>query len=234
MREFWEYLGQWNEISVAVRLVLAAFFGSIIGIERGTKRRPAGMRTFALVCLGSALATITNIYLFTFGGTGSNATDLSRIPAGVVSGIGFLGVGMIIITGKNSVRGLTTAATLWVTATLGIAIGAGDLFSAILSFVLILIIVRVLAIVSRRQEQVSRIVSLYFELDRALGTGPLLAYIKQREFKVLSMDKQKKNKASNNDIIVIIELDLNRHEDHDLLVGEFGHLDCVKYAEEIK
>lgn len=234
MRELWEYLSQWNEASVALRLILAAVFGSIIGIERGTKRRPAGMRTFALVCLGSALATITNIYLFTFGGTGSTGTDLSRIPAGIVSGIGFLGVGMIIITGKNSVRGLTTAATLWVTATLGMAIGAGDLFSAVLSFLLIIIIIRVLAIVSRKQEQVSRIVSLYFELDKEQGTRPLFEYIREKEYKVLSVDKQKKNKSGNEDIIVIAELDIKKHQDHDLLIAEFGHLECVHYAEEIK
>lgn len=234
MRELWEYLSQWNEASVALRLILAALFGSIIGIERGTKRRPAGMRTFALVCLGSALATITNIYLFTFGGVGSTGTDLSRIPAGIVSGIGFLGVGMIIITGKNSVRGLTTAATLWVTATLGMAVGAGDLFSAVLSFFLIIVLVRVLAIVSRKQEQISRIVSLYFELDREQGTGALFEYINERKYQVLSVDKQKRSKSGGDEIIVIVELDIKKHQDHDLLIAQFGHLDCVKYAEEIK
>lgn len=234
MQEVWEYLSQWNEVSVAIRLILAAVFGSIIGIERGTKRRPAGMRTFALVCLGSALATIANIYLLTFHGSGGNGVDLSRIPAGIVSGIGFLGVGTIIITGKNSVKGLTTAATLWVTATLGISIGAGDIYSASLSFLLIMLIVRVLAIVSRKQEQVSRIVSLYFELDKELGTKPLFTYIGEKQYAVLSVDKQKKNSKGSDDVVLIIELDIKKHEDHDLLVAEFGHLESVHYVEEIK
>lgn len=115
---FTEYFAGFTTGAIALRLLFAAVLGCIIGLERATKHHPAGMRTFALVCLGAAASAIVNIYLGTAFGAGR--TDLSRIPAGVVSGIGFLGVGTIIITGKNQVRGLTTAAGLWTTATLGI------------------------------------------------------------------------------------------------------------------
>ena len=135
LNTFTEYFAGFTTGAIALRLLFAAVLGCIIGLERATKHHPAGMRTFALVCLGAAASAIVNIYLGTAFGTGR--TDLSRIPAGVVSGIGFLGVGTIIITGKNQVRGLTTAAGLWTTATLGIMLGSGMLQISLILFVLI-------------------------------------------------------------------------------------------------
>ena len=110
MQNFANYFAEFTNGAIALRLLLAAVLGCVIGLERATKHHPAGMRTFALVCLGAAASAVVNIYLGTALGVGS--TDMGRIPAGVVSGIGFLGVGTIIITGKNQVRGLTTAAGL--------------------------------------------------------------------------------------------------------------------------
>lgn len=123
MEQIINYLESFNQVSIIIRLVLATLFGGIIGIEREAKRHSAGFRTFTLVCLGSALATIVNLYLWDITGN----TDTARISAAVVSGVGFLGVGTIIVTSRNQVRGLTTAATLWATAALGIALGAGML-----------------------------------------------------------------------------------------------------------
>ena len=108
MQNFANYFAEFTNGAIALRLLLAAVLGCVIGLERATKHHPAGMRTFALVCLGAAASAVVNIYLGTALGVGR--TDMGRIPAGVVSGIGFLGVGTIIITGTNQVRGLTTAA----------------------------------------------------------------------------------------------------------------------------
>lgn len=110
MQNFANYFAEFTNGAIALRLLLAAVLGCVIGLERATKHHPAGMRTFALVCLGAAASAVVNIYLGTALGVGR--TDMGRIPAGVVSGIGFLGVGTIIITGKNQVRGLTTAARI--------------------------------------------------------------------------------------------------------------------------
>lgn len=110
------YIQQFNSVSIILRLVLATFLGALIGLERGSHGQPAGLRTFAIVCLGSCLAMITDEYLVTTYHTG----DPARLAAQVISGIGFLGVGTIIVTGKNYVKGLTTAASLWTTATLDI------------------------------------------------------------------------------------------------------------------
>ncbi|MFR8854661.1 MAG: MgtC/SapB family protein, partial [Oscillospiraceae bacterium] len=128
------FFGELNMASVAVRLILATLLGSFVGMERAHKRYAAGIRTFALVCLGSALATMIGLYLGEISALGA---DVGRIPAQILCGIGFLGAGTIIVTERKQVKGLTTAAGLWVTATMGMAIGAGFVFAAIVCFVLI-------------------------------------------------------------------------------------------------
>ena len=110
-------------ISVLVRLFCAAICGGIIGFERGLKGRPAGLKTFSLVCIGATMVMVTNEYIMIYVSGGSG--DAARMAAQVISGIGFLGAGTIMVTGANQVKGLTTAAALWVTAALGITIGAG-------------------------------------------------------------------------------------------------------------
>lgn len=114
------------DISVAVRLVIAALLGGIIGLEREVHGRPAGFRTHLLVSLGSCLFVVTSIYFYQkFGnlsGSGAIGVDPGRVAAQVVTGIGFLGAGAIIRE-KASIRGLTTAACLWVAAAVGIAVG---------------------------------------------------------------------------------------------------------------
>jgi putative Mg2+ transporter-C (MgtC) family protein len=113
------------QIDLVLRLLLSAVLGAVIGYEREIHDHPAGMRTHLLVALGSAAFTVVSIYGFTNTGIPNEApTDPSRVAAQIVTGIGFLGAGAIIKYG-TSVRGLTTAASLWVTAAVGMAVGAG-------------------------------------------------------------------------------------------------------------
>ncbi len=118
-------------LEIAIRLILAIILGGLIGIERELYKHEAGFRTNILVALGSTLITLTSIYAFDFN------ADPSRVAAGIITGIGFLGAGAII-QAKERVRGLTTAATLWLVAGVGLAIGAGFYFGAILTTVLAL------------------------------------------------------------------------------------------------
>ena len=96
-------------LSIALRIVIAVLCGGALGLERGMKNRPAGMRTYMLVCVGSCLIMLTNQYLFQV----TQAGDPMRLGAQVVSGIGFLGAGTIVVTRHNRIKGLTTAAGLW-------------------------------------------------------------------------------------------------------------------------
>ena len=112
-----------TQLDIVVRLLVAAAIGAAIGLERELHSHPAGMRTHLLVCLGSAMFTVVSIYGF-LGDPGASNVDPTRIAAQVVSGIGFLGAGAIIKYG-TSIRGLTTAGSLWATAAIGMAAGAG-------------------------------------------------------------------------------------------------------------
>ncbi|MEI3504545.1 MAG: MgtC/SapB family protein [Anaerovoracaceae bacterium] len=124
-----------NLVSVSLRIFLAFIFSGIIGLERGANRHPAGFRTYILVCIGATLAMITNQFMLQTFGTG----DPARLGAQVITGVGFLGVGTIIITGKNKIRGLTTAAGLWSAACLGLALGIGFYSGAVIAAIVIFI-----------------------------------------------------------------------------------------------
>lgn len=125
MSEVMEYLRSINLVTVAIRLVLAMVIGGVIGIERGKQGRAAGMRTHILVCLGATLSTTIGFYVISeMSGLGITSDPL-RVAAQVVSGIGFLGMGTILIKGRFQITGLTTAAGLWCAAAIGIALGAG-------------------------------------------------------------------------------------------------------------
>ncbi len=123
-------------ISVFVRMVFAFTCGGVIGLERSYKNRPAGFRTHILVCIGATIASMTGVFLYL---EQNIPTDVSRIGAQVVSGLGFIGAGTIIVTKKPKVKGLTTAAGLWATGIIGLAIGAGFYEGAIIATALILI-----------------------------------------------------------------------------------------------
>ena len=132
-----EELSLGTQIELTVRLVVALLLGAVIGWERELQRMPAGFRTHALVSLGSAIFTVISAYAFT--GPGSDPT---RVAAQIVSGIGFLGGGAILHYG-GTVRGLTTAASLWAVAAVGMAAGAGLFVIATVSAVLVIVALEV-------------------------------------------------------------------------------------------
>ena len=122
-----------SEFGVAsLRVFLALVIGGLIGMERGRQGRAAGMRTHILVCLGATLASMTGMYAYSVLGVGN---DPLRIAAQVISGIGFLGVGTILIKGRFQITGLTTAAGIWCAATIGIALGIGFYEGALVTFI---------------------------------------------------------------------------------------------------
>lgn len=127
-----------NTYEIILRLALACFLGALIGLERQSLSRPAGLRTYTLVCVGSALAMIVSLEMY-YQYRGTVNADPGRIAAQVVSGIGFLGAGTIIREGAT-IRGLTTAAGLWAVACIGLAVGAGMYIPAIVTTVFILLV----------------------------------------------------------------------------------------------
>lgn len=225
------YLEEFNMISITIRLVLSVVLGGMIGMERATKRSAAGLRTFALVCLGSCLAMITNQYLLiTSGITG----DPSRMAAQVISGIGFLGVGTIIVTGRNHVKGLTTAASLWTTATMGIAIGAGFIYGGLVAFILIMVSIRLLLVISKRQEDYNKMITLYVEIDKVCGFDQIMNYTKEQNYVIRFLEKKKQKALLDKDFVIITEFDLKKKTYHQDILEELRNIEGINYVEELK
>lgn len=161
--EVYDYLKLLNAASIALRLALAMVVGGLIGIERGKQGRAAGMRTHILVCIGAALTVMIGFYVRQeFGITNS---DPLRISAQVISGIGFLGVGTILIKGRFQITGLTTAACVWTTATIGLALGAGFYIGALFAFTAVFLTVTLLHKLEYKLGKHQRRFGMYIETN---------------------------------------------------------------------
>ena len=160
-------------IETLVRSLAAVLIGSLIGSERARHGRAAGMRTHILVCLGSCMTAMTSMYVSqTLGVSG----DVFRIPAQVISGIGFLGAGMIILKSNNMITGLTTAAGVWATGTIGIALGYGYYTGAVIVTALFLATIILFAKFERRRKSAEVI---YIELDNLYKVNTTLAELEK-------------------------------------------------------
>lgn len=165
-----------NMLTVFLRLLLAVALGGVIGLERGANKHPAGFRTHILVCVGAALAMLTNQFIHI---NFEPVVDPSRLGAQVITGVGFLGVGTILVTGRYKIRGLTTAAGLWASACIGLAVGIGFYSGAIMAAALVLISLGVLPRLEAMFYQHSRTLSIYIEIDSIKNFKPLVHAIKE-------------------------------------------------------
>lgn len=167
-----EYERELNILTVALRVALSVVFGGIIGLERGRHGSQAGMRTHILVCLGGMLTALIGVYASNVLGYDS---DPIRISAQVVSGIGFLGAGMIIIKSDKMITGLTTAAIMWSTAIIGIAIGIGFYVGALFA---VLACVFTAAFLTRIERKRKTAACFYIEISDLHSLGSITEQIK--------------------------------------------------------
>ena len=161
MQTILQTLAEFNIWSVTFRILLATVIGGCIGSERGRHGRAAGLRTHILVCLGSTMTVMLGIYSVQILGLGG---DPMRVSAQVISGIGFLGAGTILTRGHFHITGLTTAAGLWTTASLGLAIGAGFYSGAILAWAVMTLVITVFTRLERTVKE-RHVETYYVELE---------------------------------------------------------------------
>ena len=173
MEELLNWLRSTGTGPACVRLLLAALLGGLIGSERGRHGRAAGMRTHILVCLGAALTTVVGLYTIRVMGLDS---DPLRVGAQVISGIGFLGAGTILIKDRFQVTGLTTAAGLWATAAIGLSIGIGFFEAALCAALLVLAANAFLPRVERDIKSRTVSVHIYVELNDPARGNELSAH----------------------------------------------------------
>ena len=160
-------------LNTVLRALAAVVIGGLIGSERARHGRAAGMRTHILVCLGSCMTSMTSMFVSDVLG---NNGDVFRIPAQVVSGIGFLGAGMIILKNNNVITGLTTAAGVWATATIGVALGYGFYIGAVIVTLLFLGTIILFARFERKRKSAEVI---YIEIDDLYKVNAVLSKLRE-------------------------------------------------------
>lgn len=216
-------------LAVAIRIVVAAVVGGLLGLERGMKNRPAGMRTYMLVCVGSCIVMLTNQYVVQILGG-----EPTRLAAQVVSGIGFLGAGTIIVTRRNQIKGLTTAAGLWSSAGVGIALGIGFYEAALVGGLAIFCVMTLLQKMDNRVHRKTKTVEVYIEINKDLTLGQLLQTIRERDLEVQDVQREsglETDEAGNRAYIATVKAQKRSH--HIEIVEEVRAIDGVVYVEEL-
>lgn len=228
LSEITEVLKDINIISLSLRIILAMLLGGLIGIERGIKNRPAGFRTYILVCIGSTIVMCTNQYIY----NSFNGVDPSRLGAQVVSGIGFLGAGTIIVTQRNRVKGLTTAAGLWAVACIGIALGIGFYSGAIIGTIAIFLTNTVLHNIDYKIMDSGRLVDLQVELTNVSYVSLFLKFLKDNNLQIKDLNiKQEGENAEEEHVVLILNLRNSRKLSHNKIIEVLSASGGVEHVE---
>ena len=217
----------WSTTAMVFRMVSALVIGIAIGIDRAIKRRGAGVKTHTLVCLGAALVMMTGQYIKTnFEGS----MDIARMGAQVISGVGFLGVGTIIVTGKNQIRGLTTAAGLWACACLGLAVGIGFVKGAFITLVLVMFTLNVLTRLDTKLLMYAKVFDMYIEFRDNQSVSEFMERLRKMVVKIYNMELSKsKIKGEGPNAIICIEVSsLSKRRN---VVESIRGMVCVKHVE---
>ncbi|MCQ2479646.1 MAG: MgtC/SapB family protein [Clostridia bacterium] len=221
-----DFLREITTLSVLVRMFVAVLCGGAIGVEREHKRRPAGFRTHILICLGAAMTTMTSQFLYLHMGL---YTDIARLGAQVIAGIGFIGAGTIIVTKRRQVKGLTTAAGLWTCAIIGLAIGAGYYEAGVIATALILFAE---IFFSRFEYWVivnSRNLNIYVEYESNDSLDNVIRYLKQNRVILLDLEITR----SGNNSCAILQLQLPKKVSHDKMMTAINATEGILNVEEL-
>lgn len=204
-----------TEGAIVVRILISLAFGAILGLDRGLKSRPAGLRTYILVCVGSCIAMMTNQYVYQVFDTG----DPVRMAAQVVSGIGFLGAGTIIVTRRNQIRGLTTAAGLWASACVGLAIGIGLYEIALVGGLAVIIVLTSLGhwdfFIRRR----ARDVDVYIEIPVSFSFAVFLEKLRQQGLGISNLQFTGGEGSASDRLGFVCTLSCAQRMDHALMLA---------------
>jgi putative Mg2+ transporter-C (MgtC) family protein len=230
LSDFVDYIGEINTLSIIIRLSLAVLCGGIIGLERGKKGQAAGFRTHILVCIGSALVMMTNLYVIDVFDA---SADPTRLGAQVVSGIGFLGAGSIIVTNNNKIKGLTTAAGLWASACMGLAIGVGFYQLAVIGCIFIVVVISVLDRIDRSVFRNSDRMQIYVEFGSSSILREIIDYCKDNEIEIRDTQVIKNKNIEDNLVGAVITIRCNKKQEHVIIITELGLIPGIVNIEEL-
>ena len=204
-----------TEGAIVVRILISLAFGAILGLDRGLKSRPAGLRTYILVCVGSCIVMMTNQYVYQVFDTG----DPVRMSAQVVSGIGFLGAGTIIVTRRNQIRGLTTAAGLWASACVGLAIGIGLYEIALVGGLAVVIVLTSLGHWDLFIRRRARDIDVYIELPVSFSFAVFLEKLRQQGLGISNLQFSGGEGSASDRLGFVCTLSCAQRMDHALMLA---------------
>lgn len=216
--------------ALVIKLLLAVIFGGSIGLERGRKRRPAGFRTHILVCMGATMAMCISRYCIeTLGIT----VDVSRLGAQVINGIGFLGAGTIIVTRRQEVKGLTTAAGLWACACMGLAIGAGFFECALMAFAAIILSTTLLDKIEKLITSRSYNMNINVIVTETAVVSSVHEALRGMNIRIFDSEITNVRELANESPNIVIETQLSRRRPHVEIIAALAAIDGVISVEEL-
>jgi len=216
-------------LAIIVRILAAVIIGGLLGLERGMKHRPAGLRTYMLVCVGSCIIMLTNQYIFQAFGAG----DPVRMGAQVVSGIGFLGAGTIVVTRRSQIKGLTTAAGLWTAAAVGLALGIGFYEVAAIGAVAIFVVITLLQKMDSRLHKRSNRAEVYVELTQEVTLGDFLKAVRDNEIEVSDVLRESGAGGESGTRAYTATLKGKKRQNHQQMLDIVLDIPGVSYIEEL-
>ena len=216
-------------LAVALRIFAAVIIGGLLGLERGMKNRAAGLRTYMLVCVGACVIMLTNQYIYQAYGSG----DPVRMGAQVVSGIGFLGAGTIIVTRRNQIKGLTTAAGLWASAGVGLALGIGFYEAAVTGAVAIFIIMTLLQKMDDRMHRKNRVLEVYLELSKDQSLGDFLRQIREQDIDISNVQRELDSESEDGSRAYVALMKTKKRSSHVDIMEKLQTMQGVVYIEEL-
>lgn len=230
MLDIFDFAREMTLLGVGTRMLMACICGGLIGIEREFKRRPAGFRTHILICLGAATTILTNLYLYQVLHL---YTDVARLGAQVIVGVGFIGAGTIIVTKRQRVKGLTTAAGLWIAAIIGLVCGAGYLECAIAATALVLIAELLLIKLEYRFARKIKDVNLYIEYAHSDCINQIMQLIHDFKVKVGGLEVTRVAEDGQNKYCAIVNLHATKHRFDGAMLDKISTLEGVINLEEL-
>lgn len=231
MLELFDFVRELSFLAILIRLTAAVLCGGLIGIEREYKRRPAGFRTHILICLGAAMTTLTSQYLFL---EMHLYTDIARLGAQVIAGIGFIGAGSIIVTKRERVKGLTTAAGLWTSSIIGLACGAGYIECAIFATLMMLFAELVLSKLEFSLAHIEKDVNIYAEYAHASCLESIVRTIKEADGRLSDLEINRVTRSDGSHFYcVILAVQATRSHIDNGILESLRALDDVMSIQEI-
>lgn len=225
-------------IEIIIRVVLSLVIGSIFGLERGSKSQPAGIRTHSIVCMAACLIMMTNEFVSYKFGTG----DPTRLGAQVISGVGFLGAGTILITDKKKVTGLTTAAGIWASAGIGLAIGVGFYAGALLVTISVWSVISMFQPLKKYIQSRSKVIELYIVVKSTEAYNRVLVYCAENGIRLndsrtafgdVNSERIEYFDVPDKRIASFMTLELSGKFEHLKLMEEIADIVGVIYVEEV-